>query len=96
MVSKISISSAILEGIFRAKEITDSEYQEAIDRITDILENEHRDKKRECEICISSKKLEVHHIRGRSHGNEVLPDFQQFHTACLGLFRNGAVYQWHL
>jgi hypothetical protein len=80
LISKISISCTILEGIFRAKEIIDSEYQEANDWITDILENEHRVKKSECEICNSNKKLEVHHIRGRSHGNEVM-------TVCLECHR---------
>ena len=80
MISKISISSAILEGIFRAKEIIDSECQEANDWITDMVENEHRDKKNDCEICRSPRKLEVHHIRGRSHGNEVM-------TVCLECHR---------
>lgn len=76
MISKISISSAIFEAHFRAKETIDIECQEANDWITDILENEHRDKKNDCEICRSPRKLEVHHIRGRNHGNEVM-------TVCL-------------
>ena len=80
MISKISTSSTIFEAVFRAKEIIDREYQEANDWITDILENEHRDKKSECEICKSPRKLEVHHIRGRSHGNEVM-------TVCLECHR---------
>lgn len=80
MISKISTSSTIFEAVFRAKEIIDSEYQESIDWMTDILENEHRFKKSECEICRSPRKLEVHHIRGRSHGNEVM-------TVCLECHR---------
>ena len=80
MISKISTSSTIYEAIFKAEETNYNENKESIDWITDILENEHRAKKNECEICRSSKKLEVHHIRGRSHGNEVM-------TVCLECHR---------
>ena len=80
MISKISISSKIFEALFRAKETIDGDFQEVNDWITDILKNEHRTKKDDCEICSSPKKLEVHHIRGRKYGNEVM-------TLCLECHR---------
>ncbi len=80
MISKISISSTIFEAIFRAKETIESEYKEANDWITDILDNDNRDRKNECEICRSPGKLEMHHIRGRSYGNEAI-------TVCLECHR---------
>ena len=84
MISRISVSSTVLEAIFRAKEITDSEYRKANDWITDILENEQRDKKKECEICRSPRKLEVHHIRGRSYGDEVITVCLECHRTLTG------------
>jgi len=69
MTSEISISNEIYDSIYKAKEILDKEYQDALDWITDIIENPNRPKRNECEICNSNKKLEQHHIRGRKHGN---------------------------
>jgi hypothetical protein len=72
MISQISLFSKIYNSIFRAKETMDSEYEDALEWITDIIENPDRPKKNKCEICNSNKKLELHHIRGRKHGNEII------------------------
>jgi hypothetical protein len=72
MNSEISISSKIYDSIFKAKEILDKEYQDALEWITDIKENPNRPKRNECEICNSNKKLELHHVRGKKHGNETI------------------------
>jgi len=72
MISKISTSSKIYDPIYRAKEILDKEYQDALEWETDIRENPNRPKRNECEICNSNKKLEQHHVRGKKHGNETI------------------------
>jgi hypothetical protein len=76
MISQISLSSEIYNSIFRAKEILDSEYEDVLEWMTDIIENPDRPKTNECEICNSDKKLEQHHVRGRKHGTETI-------TVCL-------------
>jgi len=73
MNSEISISSKIYDSIYKAKEILDKEYQDALEWITDIKENPNRPKRNDCEICgRSNKKLELHHVRGNKHGNETI------------------------
>jgi len=80
MTSEIFISSKIFDSIYRAKEILDKEYQDALDWITDIIENPDRPKRNECEICNhSNKKLELHHVRGHKHGNETITVCQECH-----------------
>lgn len=79
MISQVSVSEKIFDAVFKAKETLDNEYQELSDWITDIIENENRLKVRECEICSSNKKLELHHIRGRKHGNEIITICQKCH-----------------
>jgi hypothetical protein len=81
MISEISISTKIYDSIYKAKEILDREYQDALDWITDIIENPNRPKKNECEICNSNKKLEQHHVRGNKHGNETITVCQECHNA---------------
>jgi hypothetical protein len=77
MISQVSVSSEIHNALFKGKETTDGEYEEASDWITDIIENGHRLKYNACEICDSAKQLEVHHVKGRKHGNECI-------TVCSG------------
>lgn len=72
MINQISVSSYIDNVCFKAKEFQDTEYQKALDWITDIVNNEHRIKYSECEICSSNKQLEQHHISERKHGNEII------------------------
>ena len=72
MKNQMLLSSRIYDSLFKAKETLDNEYQEALDWITDIIENAERPKANECEICSSNKKLESHHLRGRKHGNECI------------------------
>jgi len=79
MTSEISISNEIYDSIYKAKEIMDSEYEDALKWITDIIENPNRPKRNECEICNSNKKLEQHHIRGRKHGNETITVCHECH-----------------
>jgi len=79
MTSEISISNEIYDSIYKAKEIMDSEYEDALKWITDIIENSQRSKRNECEICNSNKKLEQHHIRGRKHGNETITVCHECH-----------------
>jgi len=79
MTSEISISIEIYDSIYKAKEIMDSEYEDALKWITDIIENPNRPKRNECEICNSNKKLEQHHIRGRKHGNETITVCHECH-----------------
>jgi hypothetical protein len=79
MINQISISCEIYDSIFRAKKITDSEYENALEWITDIIENPDRPKRNECEICNSDKNLEEHHVRGRKHGNETITVCQKCH-----------------
>ena len=79
MTSEISISTEIYDSINKAKEIMDSEYEDALKWITDIIENSQRSKQKECEICNSNKKLEQHHIRGRKHGNETITVCKECH-----------------
>jgi len=79
MTSEISISIEIYDSIYKAKEIMDSEYEDALKLITDIIENPNRPKRNECEICNSNKKLEQHHIRGRKHGNETITVCHECH-----------------
>jgi len=79
MISEIFISSKIFYSVLRAKEILDKEYQDALDWITDITKNPNRAKRNECEICNSNKKLELHHVRGKKHGNETITVCQECH-----------------
>jgi len=79
MTSEISISTEIYDSMNKAKEIMDSEYEDALKWITDIIENSQRSKQKECEICNSNKKLEQHHIRGRKHGNETITVCHECH-----------------
>jgi len=79
MTSEISISIEIYDSIYKAKEIMDNEYEDALKWITDIIENPNRPKRNECEICNSNKKLEQHHIRGRKHGNETITVCHECH-----------------
>jgi len=80
MTSEISISNEIYDSIYKAKEILNKEYQDALDWITDIIENPNRPKRNECEICNhSNKKLERHHVRGNKHGNETITVCQECH-----------------
>ena len=79
MTSEISISNEIYDSIYKAKEIMDSEYEDALKWITDIIENSQRSKQKECEICNSNKKLEQHHIRGRKHGYETITVCHECH-----------------
>jgi len=72
MMTQLLLSNQIYEAIFKAKEIMDSEYEDASNWITDIIKNSNRPKKNECEICNSNKKLEQHHVRGNKHGNETI------------------------
>jgi hypothetical protein len=79
MIAEITFSSKIYNSIFRAKEILDSEYQDALEFITDIIENPDRPKTNKCEICNSDKNLEQHHIRGRKHGTETITVCHECH-----------------
>jgi len=80
MTSEIFISSKIFDSVYKAKEILDREYQDALDWITDIIGNPNRPKRNECEICgHSHKKLEQHHVRGNKHGNETITVCQECH-----------------
>jgi len=80
MTSEISIFNEIYDSIYKAKEILDREYQDALEWITDIVENLNRPKRNECEICgHSDKKLELHHVRGRKHGNETITVCHECH-----------------
>jgi hypothetical protein len=79
MIAEITFSSKIFNSIFRSKEIIDSEYEDVLEWITDIIENHDRPKTNECEICNSDKNLEQHHIRGRKHGNERITVCQKCH-----------------
>jgi hypothetical protein len=79
MNNQISVSSKLIDTLYKAKEILDNEYQETLEWITDIIENENRPKYIECEICNSDKKLEQHHVRGRMHGNECITVCQECH-----------------
>lgn len=79
MNNQIYVSSKLFDALYKAKEIQDKEYPEALRWITDIIENENRPKYSECEICSSNKKLEQHHIRGRKHGNECITVCQECH-----------------
>ncbi len=73
MISQISLSSEIFDALFKAKDIENREFEDAQAWITDIKENPDRPKLNYCEICgHSDKKLEVHHIRGKKYGNEVI------------------------
>lgn len=79
MTNQILLSSKLFDALYKAKETMDNEYQETLDWITDIVENEIRPKAKECEICGSDKKLELHHVRGRKHGNECITVCQECH-----------------
>jgi len=46
MTSEISISNEIYDSIYKAKEIMDSEYEDALKWITDIIENSKRSKQK--------------------------------------------------
>jgi hypothetical protein len=79
MINQISVSCKIYDSIFKAKDIMDSEYEDVLAWITDIIENPQRLKQKECEICNSNKKLEQHHVRGRKHGNKIMTVCQECH-----------------
>ena len=79
MNEQISLFSKLIDTLYKAKEIQDTEYQETLEWITDIIENENRLKAKECEICPSNKKLEQHHVRGRKHGNECITVCHECH-----------------
>jgi len=80
MIAQISLSSKIYDSIFKAKEIVDSEYEDALNWITNIIKNLKRDKMNKCEICgHSDGKLELHHVRGIKHGNETITACQECH-----------------
>jgi len=80
MTSEISIPTEIYDSIYKANEILKKEYQDALEWITDIIENPNRPKRNECEICShSNKKLELHHVRGNKHGNETITVCQECH-----------------
>ena len=72
MIAQITLSSKIYDAIFKAKEIMDSEYEDALKWIIEIIENPKSSKQTECEICNSNKNLEQHHVRGNKHGNETI------------------------
>jgi hypothetical protein len=80
MIAQISLSSKIYDSIFRAYEMMDRECLNALDWITDIIENPNRPKRNECEICNSDKNLEEHHVRGRKHGNETITVCRECHN----------------
>jgi len=79
MIEQISLSAYLIDALYKAKEIQDAEYQETLEWIMDIIENENRPKLNYCEICHSSEKLEHHHVRGRKHGNERITVCQECH-----------------
>ena len=79
MIEQISLSGKLIDALYKAKEKMDNEYQEALEWITDIIENENRPKYDQCEICSSTKNLEQHHIRGHKHGNECITVCQECH-----------------
>lgn len=79
MIKQISLSGKIYDSLYKAKETLDNEYQDALEWITDIIENSERSKKNECEICPSNKKLEENHVRGKKHGNETITVCHECH-----------------
>jgi hypothetical protein len=83
MISLISPSSKskIFEAQYKSKDIEDREYENALKLTTDVIENPDREKCDRCEICISTAKLELHHVRGEKHGNEVITACGQCHNA---------------
>ncbi len=72
MISQISLKEKIFDSFFKANEIINEEYKEAQNWITDIVENTERPKSDHCEICDSKENLEIHHVRGHKHGNEII------------------------
>lgn len=81
MISQISLSSEIFEALYKAKDIEDREYEEALKWTIDIIKNPDRPKLNYCEICgHSDRKLEEHHIRGQKHGNECITVCYECHT----------------
>lgn len=88
MISQISLSSEILEALYKVKEIEDREFDVVQKWITDIIKNPDRPKLNYCEICVHfNEKLEQHHIRGRKHGNETI-------TVCLDCHKKLTDNQW--
>jgi hypothetical protein len=79
MIDQISIFSKIYDAIFRATETMDSGCEDASNWITDIIKNPDRLKQKECEICSSNVRLELHHVRGKKHGNETITVCQNCH-----------------
>ena len=79
MISQISLSGEIFDALYKAKENEDREFESAENWLTDIIENADREKRESCEICDSCKQLEVHHVRGRKFGNEVITACGQCH-----------------
>ncbi len=82
MITQISLSSKIFDALHKAKEIEDKEFEDAQKWITDIIENPDRPKLDYCEICgHSDMKLELHHVKGRKYGNEVITVCVECHKA---------------
>lgn len=81
MITQLSTQSKIFEAVYRANEQIDREYKDALDWITDIIINQYRSKLNECEICGSNNKLELHHVRGRKHGNECITVCYECHRS---------------
>ena len=86
MIEQTSLSGYLVNALYKAKEILDTEYQETLEWITDIIENKNRPKYSQCEICSSNKKLEQHHVRGRKHGNETI-------TVCIDCHKELSIKQ---
>jgi len=80
MSALISIPSEIYDAIFKANEILEREYLDALEWISDIILNPDRPKRNKCEICShTNKKLELHHLRGHKNGNETITICQECH-----------------
>jgi len=80
MISGTSKSTKIDDSIYKSKETLDREYKDALDWITDIIENPKRDKMNKCEICEHSDgKLELHHVGGKKHSNKTITACQECH-----------------
>ncbi len=79
MKNQYSAENIIYDSYFKAKETINKENNECLDWITDIKENPNRGKKDRCEICGSKENLELHHVRGRKNGNEVITVCRECH-----------------
>ncbi len=72
MKNQYYAKNIIYDSFYKANETINKENEKALTWITDIIENPNRDKKDRCEICGSPENLQVHHVRGRKNGNEVI------------------------